>query len=710
MKTTRLLLLVLLAATAVFASPRRAAPDRAAAPAVVLPGDVIVLSALDRADGSGSDRPVTRARARQMLFELQRSGQLPPGAPGWEELAARARPLVRRGAVPVLLLDAACRWRVEGERAWRDGHVFAAAPLRERLYHGLRTEFVFDLAWRVGDREPAGRLAIDPGDGRGWRPVPADGRLVVSYPTRGRRLVRVRLEIPDGRTLESSFPVEVVRLETPAPHDTLHVIASVPYQGEYGTGDAYVYLSDRHASLANPVVVPEGFDLDNSMDWDELYDLLDQQDLVETLRARGYDAVVLNFSDATDYIQRNAMVLSELLDEVRALLPSDRTVAVIGPSMGGLVSRYALCWLEDQGVDHGVRTWISFDSPQRGANVPLGIQHWLEFFRDESADAAALLAALDSPAARQMLLYHHGSTSGLTAAPDPLLAELRNDLAALGDWPQQPRRVAIVNGSGTGADQGFVPGDQLVDYTYRSLVVDIDGNVWALPDGNTLRIFQGMIDRIWPLPDDYRDVTVAGTLPWDGAPGGWRASMAQMDTTSVPYGDVVALHPNHCFIPTVSALALDTDDPWYDVAGDPDLVAHTPFDVVYFPTGENQEHVSITAESAAWFLDEIEEGVTGAGQPVPAVAVHLQVSPNPFNPRTEIVWTLPSAASCRLAVFDLAGRRVRTLLAGTDLGPGRHAMSWHGDDDGGRALPAGIYLLRLQVGPDRETAAVTLVR
>jgi hypothetical protein len=60
-------------------------------------------------------------------------------------------------------------------------------------------------------------------------------------------------------------------------------------------------------------VVVEGFDLDNSMNWDELYALLNQQNLLEDLRADGYDAVVLNFSDATDYLQRNAFVLVDLL-------------------------------------------------------------------------------------------------------------------------------------------------------------------------------------------------------------------------------------------------------------------------------------------------------------------------------------------------------------------------------------------------------------
>ena len=107
-------------------------------------------------------------------------------------------------------------------------------------------------------------------------------------------------------------------------------------------------------------------------------------------------------------------------------------------------------------------------------------------------------------------------------------------------------------------------------YEYRSFLVDITGNVWAVPDQTQTRIFQGEKNLIWPLPDEYQDVNVAGTLPLDGAPGGFRLSLAQMDTTSVPYGDIQALHQAHCFIPVISALDLDLTDPFAPILADPD--------------------------------------------------------------------------------------------------------------------------------------------
>lgn len=83
--------------------------------------------------------------------------------------------------------------------------------------------------------------------------------------------------------------------------------------------------------------------------------------------------------------------------------------------------------------------------------------------------------------------------------------------------------------------------------------------------------------------------------------------------------------------------------------------------------------------------------------------------PNPFNPSTTIRLAMPESGSARLEVFDLAGRRVRTLLTGhLDAGP--HAVVWDGRDDHGLAAGAGIYLARLEAGGLWRTTRMTLVK
>lgn len=701
-----LLILTLALATTIAAAASEELP--ATTPHGILADRVAPLAHLEDLDGVEpviGDLP----RWRQAVHELRRGAERDLGWPSGRALQAERLAAAAGNEVPLAVLHARYD-RLDGPGGTRPGTAFAAAPLRDRVYHGDRVVFTLDPGSILAHRTPAIRsLTFDPDDGTGPRPLAVGGTLEVRYGTTGIRHPVLTAALADGRTLTATMKLDVVALATPSPHDTLSITATVPYDGAVATGRAYVYLAAGHATLENPAIVVEGFDLDDTMDWPVLYDLLNRENLIEDLRTEGYDAVVLDFTVATEPIQRNAFVLTELLTQVAASLGPDGTVAVVGASMGGLVSRYALAWLEANG-GHDVRTWISFDAPHTGANIPLGLQHWLRFFQGESEDAAFLLSRLDTPAARQMLLYHYGSTSGSTTAPDPLFANLRADLAAIGDWPTLPRRVAVANGSGTGADQGFAAGNQIILYEYRSLLADIDGNVWAVPDGGSATIFDGMINLLWPLPDSYETVTVGGTLPWDGAPGGSRASMAQMDTTAVPYGDIQALHDRHCFIPTVSALALEGAGPFFDVAGAPDLAALTPFDAVYWPA-ENQEHIAITAENKPWFMDEITAGVSD----VPLVAsgsglILHPAAPNPFNPRTVIRFETAAPGRVELGIYDLAGRLVRTLAGGTRMKAGIHEASWDGRDRSGRSAAAGIYLVRLSADDQDRTARITLLK
>lgn len=94
--------------------------------------------------------------------------------------------------------------------------------------------------------------------------------------------------------------------------------------------------------------------------------------------------------------------------------------------------------------------------------------------------------------------------------------------------------------------------------------------------------------------------------------------------------------------------------------------------------------------------------------PTPAL-VALAARPNPFNPLVTVGFALPAAGPARLQVFDLRGRRLRTLLDG-DQAAGEGAVEWRGDDDRGRALPSGTYELRLTGATGVATTRVTLLR
>jgi len=93
----------------------------------------------------------------------------------------------------------------------------------------------------------------------------------------------------------------------------------------------------------------------------------------------------------------------------------------------------------------------------------------------------------------------------------------------------------------------------------------------------------------------------------------------------------------------------------------------------------------------------------------PAAFTLAQNAPNPFNPSTTIRFALPEAGHVTLAVYDINGRLVRTLV-GRPLGAGSHAVVWDGKDAMGRAVASGVYVYRLTAPQGVVTRRMTLLR
>ncbi|MEZ4702787.1 MAG: T9SS type A sorting domain-containing protein [Rhodothermales bacterium] len=84
---------------------------------------------------------------------------------------------------------------------------------------------------------------------------------------------------------------------------------------------------------------------------------------------------------------------------------------------------------------------------------------------------------------------------------------------------------------------------------------------------------------------------------------------------------------------------------------------------------------------------------------------HLsQNYPNPFNPSTRIQFALNDAAPVRLAVYDLLGREVRTLVDATRAA-GTHTVTFDAGD-----LPSGVYFYRIEAGAASETRRMVLMK
>jgi hypothetical protein len=94
---------------------------------------------------------------------------------------------------------------------------------------------------------------------------------------------------------------------------------------------------------------------------------------------------------------------------------------------------------------------------------------------------------------------------------------------------------------------------------------------------------------------------------------------------------------------------------------------------------------------------------------VPAGFSLDQNFPNPFNPSTQIRFTIPREGLVNLSVFDLLGQEIRVLLHGS-LAAGQHTVTWDGSDALVEAAPSGVYFYRLTHGDRQVTRKLLLVR
>lgn len=190
--------------------------------------------------------------------------------------------------------------------------------------------------------------------------------------------------------------------------------------------------------------------------------------VTDELRNLGYDVIIVNMPKyersgkliigGSDYVERNAFALIELINRINQQLAaqgSQEKLVIIGPSMGGQISRYALKYMEDNNMNHNCRLWVSFDSNHEGAIVPSGEQ----FFFDWAAGLSDKLrqakeAILDCPAAKQFILNHY-LYNKTTGSPDVggapgFFDRYYQTIDALG-WPQQCRKIAMISGAQNGA-------------------------------------------------------------------------------------------------------------------------------------------------------------------------------------------------------------------------------------------------------------------
>lgn len=196
------------------------------------------------------------------------------------------------------------------------------------------------------------------------------------------------------------------------------------------------------------------------------------------LRQFGYTFVLVDWEDTHLSIEDNAAYVMDLLEYYKCNKVGDEQFVLIGESMGSLIGRYALTYMESPyyvshndcclNTKHNVRLFISNDGPHLGANIPLSLQEFLYAYTTNSAvkeftnDVANVLLNmtleeelldLNGTSLQQMLLYHYTTGSNGHYSDHEERDIFLRALDEIGWYPKLCKNVALSNGSLLGYNQ-----------------------------------------------------------------------------------------------------------------------------------------------------------------------------------------------------------------------------------------------------------------
>ena len=83
--------------------------------------------------------------------------------------------------------------------------------------------------------------------------------------------------------------------------------------------------------------------------------------------------------------------------------------------------------------------------------------------------------------------------------------------------------------------------------------------------------------------------------------------------------------------------------------------------------------------------------------------------PNPFNPSTTLRYALPKQSEIKITIYDMIGRKVRTLV-NSSQNAGYRSVIWDATDDNGKPVSAGIYLYQIQADEYINTKKMVLLK
>ncbi len=258
-------------------------------------------------------------------------------------------------------------------------------------------------------------IQIDFADGLGFRQVPYDQLINVSYTVANTYTWQYKITLTNNQTLMSHSKVEIEggldELTSAATSATgrvnanartsitgfekVKITATTPYNGTYGSATLYIRYANSGTTIRKPLIVAEGFDSGVVLDPENeggdntintFLNKVNSSSSSLLSELNSYDLIYVDWNVGVDFIQKNAYVLEEVIKYVntkKAQAGSTTPNVIIGQSMGGLVARYALRDIElNRNFNHDTKLYISHDAPHLGANTPLSVQYSARHLRN----------------------------------------------------------------------------------------------------------------------------------------------------------------------------------------------------------------------------------------------------------------------------------------------------------------------------------------
>lgn len=470
----------------------------------------------------------------------------------------------------------------------------------------------------------------------------------------------------------------------------LTINSTLTYQGfgesiaHAGTAEYKIYYDNVDGVLDKPIFILDGFDPGDTRGISVLFNSFNNapttDNLVTEIRNEGYDLILVNFPSYTsstdgttqidggaDFIQRNAYTVIALLQLINSMPSKTDENVVIGPSMGGLIARYALRYMEQNTIPHETRLYISFDSPHLGANIPISIQYLFNYMVNGAPAQTSFQTGLNdltSAAAKQMLVDHflaHVGGDGVTQTGSNLPMGAPNfrdafqsELNTMG-FPQTIRNVAIINGSGQGTATGSA-GSNIINHTFNLPPITVGVNLNFTPAASQTNVATAVNLAISGFPVGSFTANAESpsfTNGVDSAPGGTTDLSSLSGDGSDPTLNEFVTNLNetaYCFIPTLSALAMPATADWYAIPNNT-----TPFVNTHIPNS-NEEHVMINSANVAFLLSEIrEESLSNSNF---AKNQTIKLGLNPINNSMVLLNKSSQTQDAKISILDITGKMV----------------------------------------------------